>query len=161
MIHHISIAARDPQRVAGAIAALWRGAAMPFPPVAKGSWVAFADDDRNTTIEVYPFGTELKPAEGDADGEAVTNAAPSPYVATHAAVASPLTQEEVMALAREQGWTAKYRRRGGRFGVIEFWLEETVMLEVLTAEMQAEYLAFMTPANWRQALAAGPPAAAP
>jgi hypothetical protein len=33
------------------IAELWRGKAYPFPPVAKGSWVAMACDDRHSTIE--------------------------------------------------------------------------------------------------------------
>jgi hypothetical protein len=154
MIHHLSLAARHPQRVAETIAALWRGTALPFPPVATGSWVAFAGDARSTTIEVYPYGTEIIPAAGDADAGARTNPSPSPYGATHAAIASPLTREEILALAQRAGCLAKYRKRGGRFGVIEFWLEDSFMLEVMTAEMQAEYVGFMTPDTWRSALAA-------
>jgi hypothetical protein len=146
MIFHLSIAAKEPQRVAGVIAELWRGRAMPFPPVAKGSWMAVAGDARNSLIEVYPFGAELAPASGDADAHAVDNPQPSPLTATHAAVASPLTEQEIYALAEREGWTAKYRKRGGFFGVIEFWLENRVMLEVLTAEMQAEYLQGAPPA---------------
>lgn len=155
MIHHMSISARDPKRVAEAIAALWRGCALPFPPVGQGSWVAFADDERNTTIEVYAAGAELHPSEGDADGVAVMNPQAPRYTPTHAAIASPLTQDEILALAAREGWIAKYRKRGGRFGVIEFWLEDSVMLEVLTAEMQAEYLGFLKPATWKAMLAAG------
>ena len=56
MIFHFSIAAKDPQRAARVIAELWRGEAFPFPPVAQGSWVAMAGDERNSTIEVYPLG---------------------------------------------------------------------------------------------------------
>jgi hypothetical protein len=147
MIHHMSLAARDPQRVASAIARLWRGEARPFPPVAKGSWVAMAGDDRGTTMEVYPLGTEFRPAEGDADGKVCANPNPPRYGPGHAAVASSLGMDEVMALAAQEGWTARYRKRGGLFGVIEFWLEDSFMLEVLTPEMQAEYLAFMTSAK--------------
>jgi hypothetical protein len=145
MIHHFSIAARDPRRVAGVVAELWRGRAQPFPPVAEGSWVAIAGDARNSTIEVYPFGCELQTAEGDADARAVTNPQPSPFTATHAAVASPLTEAEVLAIAAREGWEAKYRKRGGLFGVIEFWLENRVLIEVLTAEMQAEYVSIQIP----------------
>jgi hypothetical protein len=145
MIHHYSIAAREPERVAGVIAELWRGRAQPFPPVGEGSWVAIAGDARNSTVEVYPFGCELQPAKGDADGVAVMNPAASPFTATHAAVASPLEQAEVLAIAAREGWEAKYRKRGGLFGVIEFWLENRVMIEVLTAEMQAEYVAIQIP----------------
>jgi len=145
MIHHISIAAKDPQHVAGVLAELWRGRAMPFPPVAVGSWVAMAGDERNTLIEVYPFGCELRPAEGDADATAVINPQASRFTASHAAVASPLDQAEIFAIAEREGWEAKYRKRGGLFGVIELWLENSTMIEVLTAEMQQEYLALRPP----------------
>lgn len=145
MIHHYSIAARNPQHVAGVLAELWRGRAMPFPPVAVGSWVAVAGDDRNTLIEVYPFGCELQPAEGDADAAAVINPEPSRFTASHAAIASPLEETEIFAIAAREGWEAKYRKRGGLFGVVELWLENSTMIEVLTAEMQAEYLAARPP----------------
>lgn len=157
MIHHLSFAAREPQRVAEAIAALWGGEAFPFPPVAQGSWVAIAGDDRGTTIEVYPAGAELHPAEGDADSFAVMSPEPARHVATHAAIASPLAAEQIFALAEREGWLAKYRKRGGIFGVIEFWVENLFLLEVLTPEMQAEYTGFMSPDAWRALLAAGPP----
>jgi hypothetical protein len=146
MIHHFSIAAQNPQHVAGVIAELWRGRSQPFPPVAEGSWMALACDDRNSLIEVYPFGCELRPAEGDADATSVINPEPSRFTATHAAVASPLTEAEVFAIAARERWEAKYRKRGGAFGVIELWIENRVMLEVLTAEMQTEYLAMGRPA---------------
>jgi hypothetical protein len=145
MIHHLSIAAQDPRRVAGVIAELWRGRAQPFPPVGEGSWVAIAGDARNTTIEVYPFGCELQPVEGDADAHAVVNPRPPAFTATHAAVASPLGEAEVFAIARREAWEAKYRKRGGLFGVIELWLENRVLIEVLTAEMQAEYVSIRIP----------------
>ena len=160
MIHHLSIAAKNPERAARVIAALWRGEAFPFPPVAQGSWVAMAGDEHNTTIEVYPFGAELYPVDGDADSEARMNPAASPHTATHAAIDSPLSEDEIHALAAEHGWTTKYRKRGGIFGVIEFWIEDTVLLEVLTPQMQAEYLAGVTIDNWRAMMAKGPPKAA-
>ena len=145
MIHHYSIAAQEPQRVAGVIAELWRGQAMPFPPVSEGSWAAFAGDDRNTMVEVYPFGCELRPADGDADADAVINPEASRFSASHAAIATPLEQAEVFAIAAREGWEAKYRKRGGLFGVIEVWLENSTLIEVLTEEMQREYLSLKPP----------------
>jgi len=65
MIFHISIEADDPERTARMMAEIWRGKAYPFPPVGKGSWVAMAGDERNSTVEVYPRGTELHEAAGD------------------------------------------------------------------------------------------------
>lgn len=159
MIHHFSFAAREPRRVAEAIARLWGGQAFPFPPVAQGSWVAIAGDERGTTIEVYPAGAELHPAEGDADSIAVMTE-PRAFTATHAAISTPLDEAAVHALAAEHGWLAKYRKRGGKFGVIEFWVENAVLLEVMTPAMAREYTDFMSPDAWRAMLAAGPPSGA-
>ena len=140
MIFHVSIDAGDPQHVAQVIAELWGGAAGPFPPVAEGSWVAMAGDDRNTSVEVYPRGTELVEADGDADSFARTGGNGA-YSSTHFAMATALGMDEVLAIAAREGWPAKYRKRGGIFGVIEVWIEGTRLIEVLTPEMQAEYLA--------------------
>lgn len=147
MIFHLSIDAKDPRRVAGVLAELFGGFAAPFPPVATGSWVALAGDDRRSMVEVYPCGTELHEAEGDADVVGLPGR--HGHTATHFAMATPLSQEQVFALAAREGWPAKYRKRGGAFGVIEFWIEQNRMVEVLTAEMQDEYLATMTDELWR------------
>ena len=139
MLFHVSIDAEDPKHVAQVIAELWGGVAMPFPPVIAGSWVAFAGDERNTTVEIYPRGTELVPGEGDADGYGMigSNGARS---STHFAMATEMGIEDVLAIARREGWPAKYRKRGNVFGVLEIWIEGSRMIEVLTPEMQAEYL---------------------
>jgi len=157
MLFHVSIDADDPRHVAEVIAELWGGVALPFPPVIPGSWMAMAGDERRTTVEVYPRGTELVEAEGDADafGMIGFNGARS---STHLAIASNLGVEEVLALARREGWPIKYRKRGGVFGVLEMWIEGTRMIEVLTPEMQAEYQAGLTVENWQRMLAAGVPA---
>lgn len=153
MLFHLSIAAKNPKRAALVLAELFGGEAHPFP-VFDGAWVAHAGDERNTLIEVYPHGNELAPAEGMKDAQAVRNPAPSPSTATHAAIATPLTEAQVKTIAAREGWTAKTLCRGGMFHVIEFWLEDTLMIEVLTAEMQREYLDTMTLEGWKKALSA-------
>lgn len=40
------------------------------------------------------------------------------------------------------------------FGVIELWIVGRQMMEVLTPEMQAEYLASMSIADWKRMAAA-------
>jgi len=49
-----------------------------------------------------------------------------------------------LAIAQREEWPAKYRKRGGLFGVIELWIEGRQMMKVLTPEIQAEYLACMS-----------------
>ena len=155
MLFHVSISAHDPRRVATVIAELWGGEVHVFPPVMEGSWVAMAGDDRSTTIEVYPIDTVLREGEGDSDGFGERSGHVG-YTPTHAAIATNLDQDQVMAIANREGWSAKYCKRGGKFGVIELWIEGRQMIEVLTPDMQREYLDCVTIANWRRMLAAGP-----
>jgi hypothetical protein len=144
MLFHMSIAARDPERVARAIAELWSGEARLFPPISDGSWIALARDERGSALEVYPLGTVLRETGGDADAHGESGGTET-FTATHGAIATDLDKDEVLALAGREGWPAKYRKRGGLFGVIEMWIEGRQMMEVMTAEMQAEYVSAMRP----------------
>lgn len=153
MIFHFSMAAKNPENAAKVIAELWGGEATIFPPY-DGAWIALAGDDRNSLIEVYPLGTELAPADGMDDAQGKFNPAPSHFTSTHAAIATPLTELQVKDIANREGWLAKTLSRGGMFHVIEFWIENAVMLEVLTQDMQAEYLTGMTTRNWKSFLSA-------
>jgi hypothetical protein len=152
MIFHLSIDADAPQHVAEVIAELWGGVATPFPPVIEGSWVALAGDDRNTLIEVYPRGTEFVEGEGDTDAYGVkgSNGRRS---ATHFAMATRLSVEQVLGIAARECWPVKYLKRGNAFGVLELWVEGVRMIEVLTPEMQAEYSSTMTMEGWQAMLA--------
>lgn len=145
MIFHASIPADDPERVAGVIAELWCGRHVPFPPF-PGSWIAFAFDARGSEIEVTP--RRLHQIPGNTEVETREIAGPSPYGATHLAIASPLTAEQVLEIGRREGWLVRLCRRGepGEMGfdLIELWLENAFLVEVLTPEMQGQYLDFMT-----------------
>jgi len=151
MLFHVSIEADEPRHVAEVLAEIWGGAAAPFPSVTPGSWVALAGDERGTMIEIYPRGTELHAVEGDRDATGL-RVEPRRHNATHMAIATSLSMEEVMAICAREGWPAKYRRRGGVFGVIEIFAEDCQMIEVLTEEMQREYVAAITIPNWLEML---------
>jgi hypothetical protein len=156
MIFHCSFAADDPEQTARFLAELWEGRAYPFPPVAKGSWVAMAGDERNTTLEIYPRGTEAWPGEErvrDVAGAPVRNGA------FHAAIASPHSVARIEEIAGRYGVPTKACTRGP-FDVVEIWIDGCQMIEVLTPDMQAQYLRAVTIPGWEAFLAAGPPAAA-
>ena len=142
MLFHMSIAADDPKHVAAVVAELWAGKIMPFPPVSDNGWMVLAGDERGTALEVYPHGTVLRESEGDVDAHGEASGSDR-FTATHGAIATNLDREAVLAIAEREGWPAKYRKRGGLFGVVELWIEGRQMMEVLTPEMQTEYLAAM------------------
>jgi len=142
MLFHMSISADDPKHVSDVIAELWQGHVRPFRSVSDGGWMVFAGDERGTLIEVYPQGTVLCETEGDADAHGETLGSDR-LSATHGAIGSNLDCEAILAVAAREGWPAKYRKRGGMFGVVELWIEGRQMMEVLSPEMQAEYQAAM------------------
>ena len=146
MIFHISIAADDPKRTATMLAELWRGEAFPFPMVGKGSWVAHAGDDRRSTIEVYPATwRSTRPSEQ-------ARSATSPYPATARSTPLSRLRSASKKSRKSAAATAATPRCASavRFRVIEFWVDNALMLEMLTAEMQAEYQTSITPENWRR-----------
>lgn len=149
MIFHASIPTQNPERVARTLAELWGGFAAPFSPF-EGAWVAVAGDDRGTIIETYPSDLTLTP--GDAQNPLVpTKSAPrAQYSGFHMAVGTPLSVQEVIAIGEREGWRAVRCTRGNNFfDVIELWIENSTMIEMLTPEMQAQYRGFATSETFR------------
>jgi hypothetical protein len=143
MIHHISIAARDPRRVAEVLAELWQGYSMPFPPF-PGAYIIMPGDEHGSAIEVSPLGTELVPGGDGEELQPVSNTNASPYTATHAALSVPVSEERIKEVAARAGWRAETFDRGP-FSVVEVWVENRLLIEMLPPAMQGDYLASMKP----------------
>jgi len=148
MFFHASLPADDPERVARVIAELWGGEAMPFPPY-PGGWMAWADDGRGTEIEVMPRGQEQVPAPVEV--EVRRNPSPPTYSECHFALGTRCTAAEALAIAAREGWTARMCDRGGFFSVVELWVENRFLLELLPDEEQRRYRQNMTPARFSAA----------
>jgi len=146
MIHHFSIAARDPGHVAAVLAELLGGQSLNFSPF-PGARIVVAGDEHGTAIELYPLGLELAPGEGGAAVRGVANTQPSEFTATHAAISVALDEASVHRIARREGWRAVTCTRTVAFQVIEFWLENRVMLEILPPDMARDYLRAIAPGN--------------
>ena len=156
MIHHLSIAARDPKHVAGVLAEIMGGASVPFPPN-PGSFFALQRDEHGSGVEVYPAGTELRPGGSDGGGFVKKPAAERAYGPTHFALSVATEADQVEAIAAREGWQC-FRCNRGPFHVIEVWLENESMVEILPPEYAAEYLAFTRPDKVAAAMAAAAPA---
>lgn len=162
MLNHISIAVNDPENVANILAEIWDGYAMPFP-IAKNSWMVFADDAIGTAVEVTPINTIMVPGEGLPEEEGFSIETPteefeskfllgdfSPaYVATHMNINSQLGVKEIKAIADREGWRCFVANRvEGLFQLIELWIENRFLVEVMTPEMTARYVELMKPQGW-------------
>ena len=154
MIHHISISARNPLHVAQVLAEILEGTAFPFPPV-PGSFVAMSEDGYGTLVEVYPMGTEMVPGQNEQDVQLAHANEPSDHTATHAALSVTLDETRIKDIATREGWRAIICDRGGIFQVIEFWIENRIMFELLTQDMARDYLEAMKPKKWARYIERG------
>ena len=137
MIHHISIAAREPRRVAAVLAELWEGYSFPFPPFPE-SYIAMPGDRYGTAIEVTPLGLELAPGVGDEEAQASPNESPSPFTATHAALSVPVSEERVREIAAREGCALNVRPRR-RLPPRRIWVENRLLVECSPPDA-ADYL---------------------
>jgi hypothetical protein len=136
MLFHVSIPADHPENVARVVTELWRGTMLPFPPV-PGAFMVWLGDEQRTILEVHPRGHEHVPAVGEFGTR--RNPAPSPYSEAHVALGTPLSAEAVLAIGKREGWYTQLSNRGGLFAVIELWLEDKFLLEVLPETEQRRY----------------------
>ena len=152
MIHHVSISARDPKRVAEVLAELMQGKSYPFPGRAVDSFMAVSGDKNGTMIEVYPEDATLEPGTGDHQVSWGRLKADAGYVPFHILLSVPTGEADVKRIGAREGWrTEKFGRappgQKPYFHVIEFWIENRIMLEVATPEMVADYLAMIDMKN--------------
>ena len=157
MINHISIAANEPERVANALAEIWDGVVFPFPPN-PGSFMVVANDGKGSAVEVLPAGTVLVPGEGlpaeddldalteEFEGKFVKSDFVPRYVATHLNVNTLKSIDEIREIAKREGWRVLVANRGqGLFQLIEVWVENTFMVELMTPEQTARYVEITDP----------------
>ncbi len=145
MIHHISIPARQPAETAEVLARLLGSRVQPFP-MYPGSYAIFAHDDSGC-IEIYPADRHLEPSTPELPA-LVESARPSLHSAFHAALSVPVSEEEIAKACADAGWLCQKGPRGGFFEVVEVWVENQVLLELLTPDMAERYVAFATRENW-------------
>jgi hypothetical protein len=147
MIHHVSIPAREPRHVAEVLAELMGGKCHPFGPL-EGAFMATSGDEHGTMIEVYPERATLDIPASDDQVVFGENKVPPNTWPFHALLSVPLEPDEIERIGTREGWRAKTFGRGMQgqkpfFHVIEFWLENRLMIEVVSPAMAREYQYFL------------------
>ena len=141
MIHHFSLPARDPMRVAQVLAELIGGRAYRFPGPLPGAAMAVSGDRDGTMIEVYPETVVVAPGEG----EAPADRAP---VGFHVLLSVPHDRATIERIGQAAGWRTRFFSRAAPglppvFHVVEVWVENRLLLEVVPADMIEVYESYM------------------
>ncbi len=151
MIHHVSISARDPKHVAEVLAEVMDGRCYPFPGQIADSFMAVSGDEHGTMVEVYPEDTTLKP--GAADDEQVIGLRGQVAPATvpfHFLLSVRADLQKIERIGAREGWRTRLFGRGApgqppAFHVVEFWVENRLMIELAPQSMIGEYTGLVRP----------------
>jgi hypothetical protein len=103
-------------------------------------------------VEIHPAGTRLQP-----DGTGFVTAQPTERTATHFALSVGTPRERIFAIAQQQGWHCERTRRA-EFPLVEMWIENRTLCEILPPEDAAAYLEVNRKMRERVAPSAGPAA---
>lgn len=137
MIHHVSISARDPKRVAEVLAELMGGKTkQPLPEQAPDVWMAYQLDQDGTFVEVLPVGAELRPAS--AGGPRLGEARDLGYGPFHFALSVDMAPDAVAAIAKREGWECELSG-ATTTRVINVWVENATQVHLLPPAFAAEY----------------------
>lgn len=143
MIHHISIDARNPLRVASVLAEILNGKAYQF--LIPGSYTVIPFDKYGTAIAVFQHGDVW--AQGmNVEPAQVIQSTSTDLVAIHAAISVPTSQQQIEEIGQREGWHFLTRKQGDApFSAIEFWVENRILFEFLPPEFEDQYLQTMQP----------------
>jgi hypothetical protein len=144
MIHHISIDARHPLRVASALAEILNGKLYKF--LVAGSYLVIPFDYYGTHIVVFKQGDVWSPGN-DNEAAKVLQTVPADLVSIHAAISVPTTCQQIEQIGQREGWRVLTRIKGDAvpFSAIEFWVENRILFEFFPSEFTPEYLQTMQP----------------
>ncbi|NJR32074.1 MAG: hypothetical protein HC778_03395 [Chamaesiphon sp. CSU_1_12] len=144
MIHHISINARDPLRVASVLAEIQNGKVYKF--LVPDSYLTMPFDNYGTHIVVFKQGDVWVPGV-DREAAKVNQTAPPDFMSVHFAISVPLDPQQIEQIGKREGWRVLIRNRGENvpFSAVEFWVENRILFEFFSPEFTPEYLEVMQP----------------
>lgn len=141
-IHHFTVPARNPARVAACLAEVLGARIVPLPHP-EGTLLVYAGDDDGSAIEVWP--ASLRGAVGDHELSARDLPLPEAWP-HHAYVTSESCDvDQILAVFEREGWRAEKVKNGppgDGFSLVRGWIENHTSIEIGGASMRAEYEQF-------------------
>lgn len=149
-IHHFTIPARDPERVARVLAELLGARVVPLPHP-QGNLLVYAGDADGSAIEVWPAATRGRVG----DHELAASDLPLPDAWPHHAyvTSDACTAEAIVAAFAREGWKAERVHNGpphAGFGLVRCWIENQTCIEIGGREMREQYETFFAQMSARR-----------
>ena len=142
-IHHFTVPAHDPERVARVLAEILDASviALPHPP---GTRLVYAGDNNGSAIEVWPAALRADAAGRDL----ALRELPLPDAWPHHAyvTSDACDSDQILAVFAREGWRAEKVHNGpphSGFGLVRAWIENHAQIELGGKEMRAQYERFL------------------
>ncbi len=110
-------------------------------PIHPGAYIVIAGDESGTAIEILPQNTVMIPGESEVETREIESARHQ-YYPFHAALSVPVSLETIEEIGMREGWLVRFCDRGP-FEVMELWIENNLLVELITPEMMGKYQNFM------------------
>jgi catechol 2,3-dioxygenase-like lactoylglutathione lyase family enzyme len=141
-IHHFTVPARDPARVARVLAEILGARVIPLPHP-HGTMLVYAGDSDGSAIEIWPAATRL----GVGDHELTARDLPLPEAWPHHAyvTSDACDTHAVLAIFAREGWQAAEVHNGppdAGFGLVRGWIENQTSIEIGSSDMRRQYERF-------------------
>ena len=110
--------------------------------------MAVSGDRHGTMIEIYPDTVAMVPGEGEAPVSYRAAGRSAPHAGFHALLSVPHDRATIERIGRAAAWRTKFFSRAAPglppvFHVVEVWVENRVLLEVVPADMIEVYENYM------------------
>lgn len=143
-IHHFTVPAREPARVAAVLAEILGARVLPLPhPV--GTLLVYADDADGSAIEVWPAQLRINPNATDLELRDLPLPEAWPH---HAYVTSDACDTEaILAIFAREGWWAELSHNGppnGGFSLVRGRIENHTAIELGGSDMREQYETFVS-----------------
>jgi catechol 2,3-dioxygenase-like lactoylglutathione lyase family enzyme len=141
-IHHFTVPARDPARVASVLAEILGARVIPLPHP-SGTLLVYAGDSDGSAIEVWPAATRA----GVGDHALAARDLPLPEAWPHHAYVTSDASDTaaILAVFAREGWKAEHVHNGppdAGFSLVRGWIENQTSIEVGGSDMRGQYERF-------------------
>ena len=143
MLHRISIPVDDPLHVANVLSEILHGCVLPCRD-SPFSYTVLPNDEYGSAIDLVQSGNEVIVGLNRDKFEYEYNLNHSDFSPVHLAISVPVSRYEIEQIAEREGWHVAVGNRG-RFQLIEFWLENKFLLELILPATVSQYVKSMTP----------------
>ena len=148
-IHHFTVPAHDPKRVADLLAEVLGARVVPMPHP-HGSLLVYAGDSDGSAIEVWPAAT--RGGVGSRDLELSNLPLPDAWPHHSYVTTDACDADAILAAFAREGWRAERVHNGppnAGFSLVRAWIENHTTIEIGGREMRAEYERFFREATAR------------